>query len=645
MKKRYHSSKLCWVVALVVLCQLVGADPLNAQCLEGSCQDGEGIFVFDNGQRYVGQFSNGRIEGQGALYYPNGNRYLGGFTAGRPHGEGVLIYPDGRRRDGIWSYGELRDADDQPAELTSRGGGQAGCISGDCENGRGTYLSVGGAIYVGEFSNGEIHGQGVCYYPDGSKYQGEWAHRYPEGQGTKTWSSGRSFTGHWQRGQPLDDNGYFLDPIQGNASVPSGFTVQFGCLQGDCDGGRGTFAYADGSRYEGDFRSGQPHGNGTFYYPNGDIHRGEFAQGLPHGSGIRTYSGGRQSGGQWIEGTYRNMTSSRPRSGCLSGNCENGFGTYVFRQGDRYTGSFVDGKPQGSGQVFYQNGDRYEGNMAAGAFSGFGTFTSNDGAIFTGQWREGHFLGQSEATIQPSSPSADLNIWALIIGVSSYRHMPALRFPDDDAYRLFAFLKSPQGGALSDDHIRILIDEDATKDNITAAMEELFSKAGENDLVVLYFSGHGLPGAFLPIDYDGNNNLLYHYEIRELLDASPAGYKLCLADACHSGSLLASRGEQLPSLLSRYYENLANARRGTALVMSSKSEETSLESSGLRQGVFSHFLLRGLKGEADQDQDGVVRLQELYYYVEENVRAYTGNAQSPVIQGDYDQRMPVSVIR
>ena len=172
MKKMYNPNKRLGTSCVVLPLLLLFHYSLSSQCIEGSCQDGEGIFVFDNGQRYVGQFSNGRIEGEGALYYPSGDRYLGSFLSGRPHGEGVLIHPDGSRQVGIWSFGQLRQGEEQSAELTSRGGGQTGCISGDCENGHGTYLSVGGAIYVGEFQNGEIHGQGVCYYADGSKYQG-----------------------------------------------------------------------------------------------------------------------------------------------------------------------------------------------------------------------------------------------------------------------------------------------------------------------------------------------------------------------------------------------------------------------------------------------------------------------------------------
>jgi uncharacterized caspase-like protein len=79
--------------------------------------------------------------------------------------------------------------------------------------------------------------------------------------------------------------------------------------------------------------------------------------------------------------------------------------------------------------------------------------------------------------------------------------------------------------------------------------------------------------------------------------------------------------------------------------MSSKADETSLESSGLRQGVFSHFLIRGLKGEADANQDKVITVQELFDFIRDKVRAYTGNRQSPVIKGTYDPKMPVAIVR
>ena len=80
-------------------------------------------------------------------------------------------------------------------------------------------------------------------------------------------------------------------------------------------------------------------------------------------------------------------------------------------------------------------------------------------------------------------------------------------------------------------------------------------------------------------------------------------------------------------------------------MMSSKGEEYSLEDGGLRSGIFSHFLVRGLKGEADKNGDKMVVIQELFDYVYKQVRLYTGNVQTPTLTGSFDNRMPVAAIR
>jgi uncharacterized caspase-like protein len=94
-----------------------------------------------------------------------------------------------------------------------------------------------------------------------------------------------------------------------------------------------------------------------------------------------------------------------------------------------------------------------------------------------------------------------------------------------------------------------------------------------------------------------------------------------------------------------FYKSLSASGGGTAFLLSSKSEEYSLESQGLRQGVFSHYLIEGLKGEADRDRDKLVTLDELYSYVYKHVREYSGNLQTPVLAGDIDRGMPLANVR
>jgi hypothetical protein len=558
----------------------------------------------------------------------------------------------------------------------------AQCISGNCKNGRGTFVYPSGARYTGEFKNSEIHGKGVCVYSDGSRYEGDWANRYPEGKGTKFLKDGSKLTGTWKKGVLMDGqevkaNGATL--VAKGKQDGDGTTVQSGCINGDCEEGQGIYAYPDGSKYEGQFSKGKIHGWGTFYYTSGDKYVGTFKENVANGKGTIFHADGTQTTGEWKDGEYigSSMIESG-RIGCISGNCVNGKGTYIYKDGEaKYVGEFKDEEPNGEGSVFYANGERYVGQWSNGSFNGKGTLYLKDGTEASGYWSDGEYLGKEnpnepkkeevvkvepkkteetttistsekpntqkkEAT--PAEP-ADLKVWALVIGVSSYDHMPVLKYTDDDAYRMYAFLKSPEGGAIDDAHIKVLIDEEATRESIISNMKGLFAKAGPNDLVMMYFSGHGLKGAFLPIDYDGYNNKLDHEEINQIFKGSPAKYKLCIADACHSGSLFAMRDASAKNALATYYETLGQAQSGTALIMSSKSEETSLESSGLRQGVFSHFLIRGLKGEADTDENNVVNVQELFNFINKNVQDYTGRRQSPVIQGDYDPKMTVAVKR
>jgi uncharacterized caspase-like protein len=331
----------------------------------------------------------------------------------------------------------------------------------------------------------------------------------------------------------------------------------------------------------------------------------------------------------------------------------------VYKEGSaKYTGTFKDKTPHGYGSCAYANGDLYVGEWKEGAFEGRGTLTLRDKTVVDGFWRAGEYTGKETPADYAAVPVAEKpatkpaietrpssKVWAVVVGVASYDHMPVLRYTDDDAYRFYAFLKSLEGGALPDDQVRILIDEEATRENVLVTLNEVFTMASPDDLVLFYFSGHGLNGSFLPIDFDGFNNKIGHDEIAALFNKCRARFKLCIADACHSGSLIAMRSAEPEPMLVQYYQSLSKSISGTALIMSSKADETSLESSGLRQGVFSHFLIRGLKGEADANQDKQVSVGELFDFINTKVREYTGNRQSPVIKGTYDPKMPVAVIR
>lgn len=142
-------------------------------------------------------------------------------------------------------------------------------------------------------------------------------------------------------------------------------------------------------------------------------------------------------------------------------------------------------------------------------------------------------------------------------GVSEYKdtRIPSLRYAGKDARSFYDWLVSPEGGKYSISRVRLLIDGDATENGIRNSLFEWLGQALEQDVVTIFFAGHGSPQS-----PDNPENL---------------------------------------------------------------------------------FLLRGLKGEADDSKDRRITLGEIVPYLSEQVRRATGNAQSPTVAGRFDPALTI----
>jgi len=639
---------------------------LAGQCLSGDCLNGNGVKDMADGSRYVGRFEHGLPSGYGSCHFSDGSKFVGDWALGRPHGMGMKFMPDGTRQKGQWQDGVLVSIEAETGTDTVKKDTvkMAGCISGDCWNGEGVYVFKSGATYSGTFINGEVNGVGICDYPDGSRYFGAWKDRFPHGNGTMAYADGSIRNGRWERGIEVMESGAIDIAYLNKESALGTSSVQSGCIAGDCNQGVGTMAYPDGSKYEGAFANGKPQGKGMFFYANQTQFEGDFSTGLPHGFGILTTADGKRTTGVWEYGEYLGLNTSTAsvKTGCMEGNCEHGVGVYIFKDGTHYEGTFSHGLPHGFGTAVYQNGEKYVGEFLNGNMHGNGTLFLSSGRPVSGYWKEGEWQGESPAALSavsggqptinkpdtkipdnPAPASGRPKVWAFIVGVASYQYMPPLKYTDDDAFRFNAFLQSRGGGAVPETQIKMLIDDHATMDTIISNMHELLARPDTADMLIVYLAGHGHRGAFLPADYDGNQKIVSHDIITQALKRSKAKYKVCIVDACHSGSLYEGNSSGFQSLQT-YYDQLPRTGGGTALLLSSKSEETSLESSGLRQGVFSHYLLQGLRGSADKDRNSLVTIEELYEYVNANVKNYTSFKQTPILSGNFDSNMILSVL-
>lgn len=173
--------------------------------------------------------------------------------------------------------------------------------------------------------------------------------------------------------------------------------------------------------------------------------------------------------------------------------------------------------------------------------------------------------------------------------------------------------------------VSCLTNRQATVENVVRTMKALYSKAGRNDTVILFFSGHGEKGVFRC--YDGT---LPYSTITDCMKLSNSRKRFVLADACMSGSM-------------RSNKKRSEGRNDVNVMffLSSRTSEPSREVFGLSNSVFTYYLCNGLKGHADSNNDRIITAKELFTYVSDNVINKTRRRQHPVMWGNFNDNMTV----
>ena len=129
-------------------------------------------------------------------------------------------------------------------------------------------------------------------------------------------------------------------------------------------------AFANGGRYEGEFKDGNRHGRGIEYFSDGSRYEGEFKDNQRHGRGIECYA----DGGRY-EGEFKD-------------NEKHGRGIEHSANGHRYEGEFRNNKIIGRGILYFTNGGRYEGEFKDGNRHGRGIEYFSDGGRYEGEFKD-----------------------------------------------------------------------------------------------------------------------------------------------------------------------------------------------------------------------------------------------------------------
>ena len=170
-----------------------------------------------------------------------------------------------------------------------------------------------------------------------------------------------------------------------------------------------------------------------------------------------------------------------------------------------------------------------------------------------------------------------------------------------------------------------------TGQNIVQELEVLLRDRDESDSVLVAFAGHGMQyrGSdetfFCPADtkVDDRKTLVSLKTVYDQLDKCQAGFKLLLNDACRNDPVATgSRSISTANLESSTRPQRLIPPGGLAVLFSCSEGEFAWEDDGLKHGVFLHFVIDGLKGNADLDKDGQINLEELSLYTKKRVPDY-----------------------
>jgi len=223
---------------------------------------------------------------------------------------------------------------------------------------------------------------------------------------------------------------------------------------------------------------------------------------------------------------------------------------------------------------------------------------------------------------------------AIVFGIESYKNVPGVSFAKRDAEWMKKYFENILG--IPKKQIYYKTDSDVGK----AEFDKVFSedgwldkrvKEGKTNLYV-YYAGHGAPDmkknkAYL-IPYDGDPNYASQtgYEMDELyeqLGNLGAASVTVFLDACFSG---ANRDNEMLLADARpvFMEVDESATRDVTVFSAAGGKEISSAWPEKKHGLFSYYLMKGMRGEADENNDNQITVGELGDYVKEHVSDMAG---------------------
>jgi len=220
--------------------------------------------------------------------------------------------------------------------------------------------------------------------------------------------------------------------------------------------------------------------------------------------------------------------------------------------------------------------------------------------------------------------------YALIIGNTEYidSGLAQLSAPGKDAEDFGRVLKNPEIGAF--DNVKVIVNEPSA--SVIEAIDEFFDQKKPDDMLVLYFSGHGIRDEIGSLYLAFKNTIRSRLRstaiksdyVKEAMDQSRSKRQVLILDCCNSGAFPQGTKAELGGSM-----GMTKAFQGYGRFVLTASDATQFAWEGNKvigeteNSLFTHFLVKGLEGEADNDGDGRITVDELYEYAYDQILRVT----------------------
>ncbi|OQX07267.1 MAG: hypothetical protein BWK80_49735, partial [Desulfobacteraceae bacterium IS3] len=233
------------------------------------------------------------------------------------------------------------------------------------------------------------------------------------------------------------------------------------------------------------------------------------------------------------------------------------------------------------------------------------------------------------------------NLYLLSIGVSKYvnKYVPNLLVADKDAEAIADVFKAQQGKLYRNVNVKLLLNENATGDNILDGLDWILKESTQKDMSVIFISGHGENDEaknyyFLPYEADFERlrrTGVAWLDFKDVVKKLPSK-TLFMVDTCASGNITGTRRRGATDMTEALRE-LMQSSRGTVVMAGSTGVEVSVEKSEWGHGAFTKALVEGLGNfQADYNKNNSIEIKELDLYVTERVKELTKGSQHPTTE-------------